>query len=283
MYRKPLRSISWITVIYTTVMFGLALAYWWGAIEYILDMFINDRNYPGGPLGYAEIAQTTELLVDNITFIIIEALGDGLLLFRCYMVWDRSKVIMILPLLAYISAVVCGILTVVSAAALNFVLPYFGLTMGLNMFLSLMICGKLLWARRSIVSALGKEHARLYTSVASMVIESASINAIVSCICIGMLPSSASGLDIALGTQVNVMVICPMLILIRVARGRAYSTEAISTTHASTHIGFRHGSSHQMHPRPPKFSATGASDTVGHESKSFEVTKEFESYSQHEV
>jgi len=238
--RKNWRNVSWFTTTYITVMYGLAAVYFWASVEYTIDMYINDRGIPGGPLGYATtVADTTELFTGSLVFVIINVLGDALLTFRCYMVWNRAKLVMIIPVLTYCAQVVCGALTVQSSSALVVTLPYFGLSTALNVLLTLMIAGKLLWARRSIVAALGTQHASLYTSVAAMVIESAFLNAVASSTNIALLATGNIAANIALGTQSQVMCICPMLILIRVARGHAYSKEAI--TAASTHIDFSHG------------------------------------------
>jgi len=240
--RKNLRTSSWITLTYITVMYGLAVVYFWASVEYTLDMYVNDRNFPGGPLGYAtEGPITTELFTGSLVFVLINVVGDALLLFRCWMVWNKSILFILVPALTYCASVVCGALTVQSSSALQFTLPYFGLSTGLNILLTLMIAGKLLWARRSIVAALGSQHASLYTSVAAMVIESAFLNAVASGTNIALLATGSIAANIALGTQSQVMCICPMLILIRVARGHAYSQEAI--TAASTNLDFSHGGS----------------------------------------
>jgi hypothetical protein len=276
--RKRLSQTNWIILIYITIMYGLAVVYFWASVEYTLDMYVNDRNFPGGPLGYAtEGPITTELFTGSLVFILINALGDALLVFRCYMVWDRSKLIMILPVLTYIAAVVCAAFTVQSASALQFTLPYFGLSTALNVLLTLMIAGKLLWARRSIVAALGSQHAKLYTSIAAMVIESAFLNAIASSTNIALLSTDSIAANIALGTQSQVMCICPMLILIRVARGRAYSYEAI--TAASSAIDFNSRSRTKgstLNIAPPSRTKYSTRGTMG--SGEFTIKTEVDSY-----
>jgi len=262
---KPLRQVAWITVIYTTVMYGLAIVYFWSTMEYTEDMYVYDRNYPGGPFAYSLIPFTPELRAATVSFVVINALGDAVFMFRCYLVWDRSKLVMIFPVLIYCASVVCSIFTVITSAALNFTLPYFGLSTGLNLFLTIMICGKLLWARKSIMVVLGKEHAKLYTSVAAMIVESALLNAVVSTVSIVLVAVVSTAANISLGTQSQVMCISPMLILIRVARGRAYSKEAIAAD--STQIRFTrpHLESDTMAPESAGFAMTAAPSTNSQE------------------
>jgi len=277
--RKRLNQISWITLVYVTVMYGLAVVYFWASVEYTLDMYINDRGIPGGPLGYATtVADTTELFTGSLVFVIINVLGDALLTFRCYMVWNRAKLVMIIPVLTYCAQVVCGALTVQSSSALVVTLPYFGLSTALNVLLTLMIAGKLLWARRSIVAALGPQHARLYTSIAAMVIESAFLNAIASSTNIALLATGNIAANIALGTQSQVMCICPMLILIRVARGRAYSQEAITAASTAVDFNSRGGKGSTMRVTPPSRNKYSTGGTLGSGSQEFNIKTEVDSY-----
>lgn len=62
--------------------------------------------------------------------------------------------------------------------AVNFGISYWSLSIGLNILLTILIGGKL-WSMRSKVhSAMGKQHAGPYTSLLSMLIESAALYSI---------------------------------------------------------------------------------------------------------
>lgn len=76
-----------------------------------------------------------------------------------------------------------GILTTVQAAepnsslwadgTLNFSLPYFSLSMALNIFLTILLVSRLLYMRYKIISTLGAQYGKTYTGIATMVLESA--------------------------------------------------------------------------------------------------------------
>lgn len=76
-----------------------------------------------------------------------------------------------------------GILTTVQAAepnsslwadgTLNFSLPYFSLSMALNIFLTILLVSRLLYMRYKITSTLGAQYGKTYTGIATMVLESA--------------------------------------------------------------------------------------------------------------
>lgn len=56
----------------------------------------------------------------------------------------------------------------------QFTLPYFSLSISLNTLLTLLIVARLLYMSRRMGKTVGRQHAGTYTSVASMLIESAA-------------------------------------------------------------------------------------------------------------
>lgn len=57
---------------------------------------------------------------------------------------------------------------------INFGVPYYTITIGLNIIITSLICFRLLRLGKAVSKALGRESARMYTSVAAMLIESAA-------------------------------------------------------------------------------------------------------------
>jgi hypothetical protein len=72
--------------------------------------------------------------------------------------------------------------TLFSSLSVQIGVPYFALEMTLNILCTILILVPLLIARRNATVMLGSSHARMYTSVAAIMIESALPNAIVSLI-----------------------------------------------------------------------------------------------------
>lgn len=62
-----------------------------------------------------------------------------------------------------------------SRITVQFVVPYWSLSVSLNVLLTLIISFRLLHMRRSVAVVLGPEHSKVYTSVVSMIIESAAL------------------------------------------------------------------------------------------------------------
>lgn len=64
----------------------------------------------------------------------------------------------------------------------SFALPYWSLSISLNIIATGLIVGRLLLVRHRVRSALGEAHSRQYTSVAAMLIESAALDSIIGLI-----------------------------------------------------------------------------------------------------
>ena len=71
-------------------------------------------------------------------------------------------------------------------SSLNFSLPYFTLSLSLNIIVAIFITLRLLSQRRKIVNILGKQHAQQYVSIAAMIIESAALYSVFSVTFLGL-------------------------------------------------------------------------------------------------
>ena len=71
-------------------------------------------------------------------------------------------------------------------SSLNFSVPYFSLSLSLNVIVAILIVTRLLLERRKIVAALGKQHAKQYVSIAAMIIESAALYSVFSLTFLGL-------------------------------------------------------------------------------------------------
>lgn len=59
--------------------------------------------------------------------------------------------------------------------AVDFGVPYVSLTISLNIIVTALICGRLLSLRREIGKVLGPSHAKMYTSIIAILVESAAL------------------------------------------------------------------------------------------------------------
>ncbi|TFK18879.1 hypothetical protein FA15DRAFT_709469 [Coprinopsis marcescibilis] len=116
-------------------------------------------------------------LATSSTLVVLLLLGDGLLLFRCYILWKRSRWVWIvmLPGACYLATVGLGIRSAVlddgfdrrfqSIGVLVFILN--------NIIITSLICFRLLRARRTIARLLPSQHMTVYSRVVVVLVEAA--------------------------------------------------------------------------------------------------------------
>jgi len=124
--------------------------------------------------------------------------------------------------------------------------------MSLNILLTMLLIWKLIYMRHQLQKSFGSDHTRLYTTLATMILESALPYGLISFIFIVLYgtKNTAADLFIPLLVQVevshcprskrllpsitNLKCISPMIIILRVARGQAWDNETVSADRLSS-------------------------------------------------
>ncbi|KAF8264498.1 hypothetical protein EI94DRAFT_1772636 [Lactarius quietus] len=206
-------------------------------------MWIDRRNYPGGPLGFFAASENAWYNVfGSAADATANILGDGLLVYRCYMIWGSRWYIVALPTLIYLASSVLVIITIVESALpnsfllngkpANFGVPWVSLSVSLNVLVTTLICWRLLRMRSLTRELLAPELSRTYTSIAAMLIESAAPFTVLG---IGLVVTEAQGGPLAIAFSYVWGMFCslsPQMIILRVAMGHGLlkeSVEEIST------------------------------------------------------
>ncbi|RPD64750.1 hypothetical protein L226DRAFT_607814 [Lentinus tigrinus ALCF2SS1-7] len=208
-------------------------------------IYIENRNYPGGPWQYF---LDTQYLAINVMFyatlFIITFLCDLLVLWRCWVVWTASGPaiaysVIALPSVMLLASFVMGTLwtlqssqpnlSMYSAEPLAFGTAYYTLSLGLNIILTILITLRLMIYRRTHLVHLPPQHARQYLSLATVIVESA---ALYSAFAIAFLVSYAMNQPINqiwLGFAQAAQQISTYLIIHRVAMGTAWTSNAMES------------------------------------------------------
>jgi hypothetical protein len=141
--------------------------------------------------------------------------------YRCYIIWDKRWVIIILPVVILVAVIVLGcwnlasppptfayspplwenqertsaVFDIVPLSPFTFPLPviYWGLCLVLNIGLTLMIVVKLLQSRKVMQQCFGPSHGRIYIGLAAMLIESSLLYSLVTGVGYPLLPQKLMG------------------------------------------------------------------------------------------
>jgi len=251
-FKKPAhRKSALFNIVYTTTILILVGTGTASNARLTQIIWIENRNYPGGPAKFLEQEQNYSVYVWGwAMYVIASWLQDAYVIYRCLVFWDWSIWVFTLPviLLASVGTSIALLIEtgnssegVFGPLTLDLAICWYIFSVSVNVFATIAIVGRLLWKRRAINAILGKEHSKSYTGVVAMLIESAAMYSILGLIFIGCYFRQNPAGDLILPFLGNLEGISPMMIIYRVAVGRGWSHKTlrhVNSTFAITTLHF---------------------------------------------
>ncbi|CAL1697608.1 unnamed protein product [Somion occarium] len=252
--RKPHTGFIKFLMFHTTMLCAMN-AIWTGTSAYGVQItYVDNRNYPGGPFGFllVESPLPTNVL-SNVGYTIANIMADALLLWRCQVIWKASVgpkgiYFMIFPGLMLLASLAMQILFVFEAASpdagffssstVSFVIPWFSISLSLNIILTAMIVGQMIRCRKRGQAVFGSSYGDHYGSISSIFIESAAIYSICSTILLITYAMNHPINQIWLAIGPAVQNICNYLIIYRVIQGRAWKPDTFTSKATLTSMVF---------------------------------------------
>ncbi|KAJ8090151.1 hypothetical protein PM082_018736 [Marasmius tenuissimus] len=200
-------------------------------------MWIEFRDVEGGPFQqFTDTASNWENVTGTAFDQFGNFLGDLLLLYRCYIIWDSNKLVLIFPTILFLGSTAMAIVSCVQSAlpgssffegkAVSFAIPWISLTCSLNVLLTILITYRLVHARRYVrlgSSLQASDLVRMYTGPVAIFIESAlpfSVLGVIFAILLGKGIAVYAIFSAVWGSYVG---IAPLLIIHRMASGKAWT------------------------------------------------------------
>ncbi|PFH49790.1 hypothetical protein AMATHDRAFT_4555 [Amanita thiersii Skay4041] len=237
--RQRRGRISMFLLAYTTLLVLLESTFASVGARTVEDMYISNRNYPGGPWQYF---LATQYLPENVifyaSFFTLTFLSDLLVLWRCWVIWMASgkivaTAVVTFPTLLLLASFALGTiwtlqssqpgLSLYSSAPIAFGTAYYIISLSVNITVTILIIVRLVMHRRAIVQTLPEEHAKHYLSLATVVIESAALYSVFALIFIVSYAINNPINQIFLAVSSSCQQIAGYLIILRLAQGRAWS------------------------------------------------------------
>jgi len=223
---------------YITASFILGTLHMISVAAFTQMAFIDDRNYPGGPDAFETYIYPIPVGdVGRVALVLSNWLSDALVVWRVKVIYQTCGVpmwiVMFFPCLLLAGSVALGIVFLIevlttnpySTNGINFTVPYFSLSLGLNIILTIAIVLRLLRFRYYMVSVLGPYYGTWYTSTASMVIESAALSS-AACISFLVLFGLENAVAKVFMQSLNqFQIIASLLIVFRVAQGKGWTED----------------------------------------------------------
>ncbi|TFK68838.1 hypothetical protein BDN72DRAFT_768736 [Pluteus cervinus] len=234
------RTVFYIT--YITIMAFFGTLYVASAAREGDEAYVKHRLFPNGPLAYAAVIYSKpSTVLGTVSWMLINFMADGVVLWRVFVLYQSSifRWIVCLPALMYLASVGMGLATVIQSSlpnsnlflstTINLALPYFALSVSMTVLATSLMIGRILYHRRRFQKLFGPQSAGEYTGIMAMLVESAALYAAFCIIFIPLYATNNPLLYIFLASLAQVQIIAPLLIILRVSRGKAWS----GNTHAN--------------------------------------------------
>ncbi|KAF8213596.1 hypothetical protein K438DRAFT_1804276 [Mycena galopus ATCC 62051] len=241
----PKRNLG--LLVYITALYTGSTIYMGALLQFTQLSFIDDRNIPGGPNEFEDVEFSLPVdMIANVLMVILTWMCDIINVWRCSVIYMGSRVplfvVITIPCLMYLGSLVFGILFLKqvgspsdspwATSGVNWTVPYYSMSLALNILITILIVSRLLVTRSRINQALGKKHGSQYTSLAALVVESAAIYSTFSLLFLIPFamntPVSAALSQMWLQALSPVQVLSTILIIFRVAQGRSWTQHTVT-------------------------------------------------------
>ncbi|KAH9943351.1 uncharacterized protein BXZ73DRAFT_40076 [Epithele typhae] len=259
--------------LFSTVLIILSTMMWIPQTYFGERMFVVHADYPGGIQVYWTLNQGVWYHILGTTACIMSNLmSDALLAYRCYVVWNGIRAV-IIPALLWIVSFASGIGILYGygrpggsyfhGIAPSFVNTYTASTFAFNVIVTGLICYRIVsaWLALCRAGVSNDEDARTYTSAMAIIVESALPFTIVS---FTYLVAYAVDAEIAYVFSFYIMftVISPLMIAHRVFQRRAWTRSSGSLCSAS--VACQRGGASSVFPSDPTHSTTLSRPAAAH-------------------
>ncbi|KZV85748.1 hypothetical protein EXIGLDRAFT_653805 [Exidia glandulosa HHB12029] len=232
--RTQWKDYGWI--VYITLMFVLSSVGNGGQFKFTELSWIDNRNYPGGPGAYETEQAAPSSTMCNIAYIINGWLQDALIIYRFWIIYNRNMYALVGGSILLVGEVVSSLLLFIaittggkvlnSDISVKLLTAYFALSIALNILLTLVIVFKLMLVRHRVRMLI--ESSVQYLSISAMLIESAALYSVAAIIFLVPWVSQNPVQNLVLPTLVQLEGIAPILVIMRVAQGRAWAADTES-------------------------------------------------------
>ncbi|KZP26918.1 hypothetical protein FIBSPDRAFT_1040419 [Athelia psychrophila] len=227
--KYALFAYSSFILVLATLAIGLAIR--WGEM-----VFVDDRNYPGGPaIFYNAFDSYWVPIASNSCFVVLNLAANAMLIYRYFVIWQRNWWCLVAPGLTFLTAIPISVLFMVSTARndtamMPMGLAYWALTISFNIILTVLVSGRLWIAKRYDYSHLEAKHHDVYGRITDIMIESAAPYSIFGILQLVAYTRDYDGLRrLFQGALGQVQAVTTLLIVLRMGRGRAYASEDSSS------------------------------------------------------
>ncbi|TBU27422.1 hypothetical protein BD311DRAFT_760383 [Dichomitus squalens] len=227
------------------------------------EMWIIHEDYPGGSGQYfADNAAVWYQTFGSAASVVLNMMSDAFLIYRAYIVWGDWRIIVV-PSILYLGTAALGIMTCYFSGkpdadffvgtATHVALAYSIVGIAMNVTLSALIVGRILWVSRKMEKILGHQASKTYTGAAAIVIESMLPYTLFGIAYVATLGENSPVSILFLSLYVMFTCVSPQIIILRMLMGRGWTEETITLWHRGSSVS----------PEVEKLETAGGTDSVG--------------------
>jgi len=244
--RKTVSRVDWKMMLAAFFLVLFPSIFVWNAVRREQLDLLDAQQLQIGNSSYSPQDSASGVLLSSSSFGLTNFISDFVMIWRCLIVWNHRRWVVLFPIFTWLSSSACIFVTVwLNTQSQAAYLTGFGwgaaglaASLATNIMVTGLIVYRIVGIRKEMESTLGKHHATPYTSVIAMVVESAALYVffeIIYLVNYSIASSPAQGL--MLYVFVQIMAIAPLLMMVRVALGQA-TTDRTVAGHAGTHMTF---------------------------------------------
>ncbi|KAJ7031274.1 hypothetical protein C8F04DRAFT_1111439 [Mycena alexandri] len=179
-------------------------------IQTVLNIVLGASDIDGINIPYDNI-----LLAKSMLYAVNNVIADGLVIYRCYVIWSYNIYVIIVP-------IVMLVVTSVFAFDLQLPLaPFFVTTLATNLFVTALTAGRIWWICRQASGHLKAGGDKRSATSISIIVESGAIYslAVLMYLVLGAIPSTVVAQQPSVEMLTQVVGIVPTLVIVRVGLG----------------------------------------------------------------
>ncbi|KAG6908537.1 hypothetical protein DXG01_004308 [Tephrocybe rancida] len=242
---KPLSKINIKMLIPAIFMFVFATLDVALGLQHNIEAFVS---FQGDPIEEFTDASNWINVVKMVNYVAQTFIGDGILLYRCWIVYGKNWLVIIFPVLIWLGGTACGIMTTYVEATLShnpnllnapnvvpFITGMLSLTLAMNLITTSLIIRRIWLIQRAVKYQTSHvAEGRPLFKVMRVLIESGLMYTISIVVLVGLYIASNNGQFGVSDSVVQIIGITFNLIITRVDRG--YATQPVShSTSANAH------------------------------------------------
>jgi len=167
-------------------------------------------------------------LANNMIYVANNVIADGLVIYRCYVIWNRTIYVIILPIILLVLTAVFGWDLLLPLP------PFFELSLATNILVTGLTAGRIWWIYRQSGMHLNPDMRKRYFTSISVIVESGVIYAVATSIylILGAIPFTEIAQDPTAEMLAQIVGIVPTLIIVRIGLGLSVENaqSTVSTT-----------------------------------------------------